>query len=164
MSPRYVVELNGEDIQRSFQTNNTFNPILASSSDIFDLFSSKHSRVDLSLSAPGPSSSSSTSPSSSSSLSTTSTSVNLPTSISPTPHKSKSNAGAIAGGVVGGLVVVVATALAVLFYLRRRNRPLDKSGHFPSNFSTSGPSILDHSSRHTAASPQSITPYHYVSR
>ncbi|KAJ6502358.1 hypothetical protein C8R45DRAFT_617223 [Mycena sanguinolenta] len=130
------------------KSNNTFNPILA----------------NFSLSNPGSSlsssSSSSTSPPSSSSVSPTSTFVSLPSS-SPTPHKSKSNAGAIAGGVVGGLVVVVAATLALVLYLRRRSHTADDSEHYPSNFSTSGPSILDQDSRHTAASPLSITPYNY---
>jgi len=124
------------------KTNNTFNPILANLS----LASSSSALPSSSASSIAPPST---------------TSVSPPPSNSPTSHKSKSNAGAIAGGVVGGLVAAVAAALAVLFYLRRRNRPLDESGHFPSSLSTSGPSMLEHDSRRTAASPQSITPYNY---
>ncbi|KAJ7343295.1 hypothetical protein DFH08DRAFT_222512 [Mycena albidolilacea] len=121
------------------KTNNTFNPILANQS----------------LSTSGSSSSASISSSTSSTAPPSTSSVSLPSSPT-TPQKSKSNAGPIAGGVVGGLVVAVAAGLAILFYLRRRNRT-HEDRHLPGAFSTSGPSM---GSRTTASLPH-ITPYNY---
>ncbi|KAJ7905710.1 hypothetical protein B0H14DRAFT_22316 [Mycena olivaceomarginata] len=121
-------------------TNNTFNPILANQS----------------LSTSGPSSSASISPSTSSTAPPSTSSVSLPSSPT-TPQKSNSNAGPIAGGVVvGGLVVAVAAGLAILFYLRRRNRT-HEDRHLTGAFSTSGPSM----DSRTAASLPPITPYNY---
>jgi hypothetical protein len=60
---------------------------------------------------------------------------------------------------VGGLVVAVAAGLAILFYLRRRNRT-HEDRHLPGAFSTSGPSM----DSRTAASLPPITPYNYASR
>jgi len=145
------------------KSNNTFNPVLASKSDKFPLASFNNCAVDQSLSNSGSSSSSLASipPTSSSVAFSSTTSVSLPSTSPATPQKATSNAGAIAGGVVGGLVILVAAGLAALFYFRRRNRPLDETGQFPSNFSTSGPSVFGLDSRTTAPSPLSITPYHY---
>jgi len=129
------------------KSNNTFNPVLANQS--------------LSNSGSSSSSLASIPPTSSSVAFSSTTAVSLPSTSPATPQKATSNAGAIAGGVVGGLVILVAAGLAALFYFRRRNRPLDETGQFPSNFSTSGPSVFGLDSRTTAPSPLSITPYHY---
>ena len=41
--------------------------------------------------------------------------------VSPSTSKSSSNTGAIVGGVVGGVAVISAAAIAIVFFLRRRN-------------------------------------------
>ncbi|KAJ7120501.1 hypothetical protein C8R43DRAFT_83195 [Mycena crocata] len=127
------------------ETDNNFNPIRANQTN-----------------SDSTTSSSSVSPTSSVTATFSSTaSVTPPPSPEPASSK-KSNAGAIAGGVVAGLVVLVGGGLAMLFWLRRRNRRLEESGHIPSSFSTSPPpNMQEHGSPRTAASPLSITPFPY---
>lgn len=49
-------------------------------------------------------------------------------------HTSKTNAGKIAGGVLGGLAALIILLLLLLFCLRRRKRALASSAHPPSDY------------------------------
>ena len=51
-------------------------------------------------------------------------SSSFPTSNSPSPHPKSKNAGAIAGGTVGGLAVLCLFVLALAFLILRYRRPL----------------------------------------
>ncbi|KAJ6497045.1 hypothetical protein C8R47DRAFT_1113632 [Mycena vitilis] len=122
------------------KTNNTFDPVLAANQ-----------------------SSASASISSTSSSPTTSSIPSVSPPSTPVLASHKSNAGAIAGGTIGGIAAAALAGLAVLFWLRRRNRSLDQSGHSPSDFSTSPPPMHEYESGRTAASPMSISPFPYES-
>ncbi|KAJ7087849.1 hypothetical protein C8R44DRAFT_29178 [Mycena epipterygia] len=128
-------------------TDNIFNPILAQANQSLSSASSSEPLV---------SSTSSTA----TTLSST-TPVPLPSAPVPVSHN-KSNAGAIAGGVVGGLVALVAVGLAVLFCLRRRNPSFKESEHAPSSFSTSPLPMQQHGSSRSGSGPLSISPFLYV--
>ncbi|KAJ6623491.1 hypothetical protein B0H10DRAFT_796535 [Mycena sp. CBHHK59/15] len=81
-----------------------------------------------------------------------------PSSIS-TSGSHKSDAGAIAGGVVGGLVVSVALGLGILFWLRRR--PHGADGSDGADHSAYIASMQDHPAQRSVASPMSISPFPY---
>ncbi|KAJ7046998.1 hypothetical protein C8F04DRAFT_217306 [Mycena alexandri] len=129
------------------KTDNIFNPILANANESLSnpqTTSSTPSTTSLSTASAPPSSAS----------------VNLPSSPPISANHKKSNAGIIAGSVVGGLFVLVAAGLAVLICLRRRRRGPEDSGHIPSSFSTSPAPMYEEGGRH-AAGPLSISPFPY---
>ncbi|KAI9865654.1 MAG: hypothetical protein M1813_002112 [Trichoglossum hirsutum] len=98
-------------------------------------------------------SSSSSSSTSSSTSATTLTTTSKSTTPTPTPPPSPTNVGAIAGGVIGGVVVICITAIAIVLIVRRKKEP-----------STGGtgvsaappPSMAAHSSSYGAPSPMTI--------
>jgi len=131
------------------QSNNIFNPIIAS-------LNASHSSSSSVMS----SSTSSPSPSSSTAAPSPTSSVTLPTLL--TTSRTQSNAGAIAGGVVGGLVALVAAGLTIFFCLRRNRKESDPIANTSSSFTAS--MHQRSGSGQTVGSPLSVTPYPYNER
>ncbi|KAJ7097752.1 hypothetical protein B0H15DRAFT_822510 [Mycena belliarum] len=121
------------------KTDNIFNPILANQS----------------LSQP-PSSTSASTLAASSGTPLSSTPLTLP-STSTATHKNP-NAGAIAGGVVGGLVFLVLVVLATLLFLRHRRRSSEEAGFTTRSSISTSPTQMQEGGRRSA---QTITPFPY---
>ncbi|PPQ89160.1 hypothetical protein CVT25_006532 [Psilocybe cyanescens] len=140
--------------RRDRQIGNNFNPIVAR---------------QVLTGSPAPTASISVAtPASSSSTSTSSSPTNTPT---PTPQadaggsSKKSNAGAIAGGVIGGLVVIALICLFILWkVMRKRRNAVQRDFSFDSSALVSGPPVQQQvtgSTGITYSSPDGPSPIPY---